>query len=141
MSSAVAATPSGPGEKSVAYPSSVKTEPGTFPYQGGTVARNRGETISVADIVRLWVTHDRCPDRPETALLPDRDPADGTRVRRSVYGPCAARTEVALYAIEGGGHTWPGGPQYLPVAIIGRTSRDIDATRLIWDFFAAHPRS
>src|SRR3990170_1393347 len=39
------------------------------PYQGGTVARTRGETISVADIVRLWVTHNRCADRPETVFL------------------------------------------------------------------------
>ena len=117
------------------------TDDPLVPYQGGTVARTRGETISVADIVRLWVTHNRCTDRPETVLLPDRDPADGTRVRRTVYGSCAGKTEVVLYTIEGGGHTWPGGPQYLPAAVVGRVSRDIDATRVIWDFFAAHPRS
>ena len=117
------------------------TDDPLVPYQGGTVARTRGETISVADIVRLWVTHNRCADRPETVFLPDRDPADGTRVRRTVYGSCAGKTEVVLYTIEGGGHTWPGGPQYLPAAVVGRVSRDIDATRVIWDFFAAHPRS
>ena len=30
---------------------------------------------------------------------------------------------VFLYRIEGGGHTWPGGGQYLPARIIGRTAR------------------
>lgn len=116
------------------------TEDRLVPYQGGPVARNRGQTISTPEIVRLWVAHNRCPTRGETTVLPDRDPADGTRVRRTVHGPCAAKAEVALYTVEGGGHTWPGGPQYLPVALIGRTSRDINATQVIWEFFAAHPR-
>lgn len=118
------------------------TEDPLVPFQGGPVARggNRGETISVAEIVRLWATHDRCSGQPETVLLPDVDAADGTRVRRTTYSRCADRTVVILYTIEGGGHTWPGGAQYLPRAIIGRTSRDIDATAVIWQFFAAHPR-
>jgi polyhydroxybutyrate depolymerase len=47
---------------------------------------------------------------------------------------------VILYTIEGGGHNWPGGAQYLPRAIIGRTSRDLDATAVVWQFFADHPR-
>jgi polyhydroxybutyrate depolymerase len=110
------------------------------PYGGGAVARNRGETIGVAEIIRLWVAHNHCPARGQTMLLPDTDPADGTRVRRTAYAPCAQGTAVVLYTIEGGGHTWPAGPQYLPRAVIGRTSRDIDATRVIWEFFAAHPR-
>jgi polyhydroxybutyrate depolymerase len=37
--------------------------------------------------------------------------------------------------VDGGGHTWPGGAQYLPVAWIGHTNRDIDATETIWRFF------
>ena len=118
------------------------TEDPLVPYQGGPVARsaNRGETIGIAEIVRLWTTHNHCSGKPETVLLPDTDPADGTRVRRTTYAPCADRTAVILYAIEGGGHTWPGGSQYLPRAIIGRTSRDIDATAVIWQFFANHAR-
>ena len=40
--------------------------------------------------------------------------------------------------VDGGGHTWPGGHQYLPEWIIGKTSRDIDANEVIWDFFKKH---
>jgi polyhydroxybutyrate depolymerase len=40
--------------------------------------------------------------------------------------------------MEGGGHTWPGGHQYLPAWIIGKTSRDIDANEVIWNFFKKH---
>lgn len=42
--------------------------------------------------------------------------------------------------VEGGGHTWPGGTQYLPKAVVGTVCRDIDATREIFDFFARHQR-
>jgi poly(3-hydroxybutyrate) depolymerase len=45
---------------------------------------------------------------------------------------------VALHG--GGGHTWPGGYQYLPEFLIGRTSRDFKATSIIWNFFNAHPK-
>ena len=64
-------------------------------------------------------------------------PADGTRVVRQAYkGPRAA---VALYTVRGGGHTWPGGRQYLPKFMVGHTSQDINATRVIWDFFKSAP--
>ena len=102
--------------------------------------RDRGETMDTDEIIRLWVRHNRCLTPGMTVVLPDDDPADGTRVRKTTYTGCAARAEVALYAIEGGGHTWPGGSQYLPRGIIGRVCRDIDATRVIWEFFAAHPK-
>jgi polyhydroxybutyrate depolymerase len=58
---------------------------------------------------------------------------DGTRVRRWAYPGCADGREVVLYTIEGGGHTWPGGP---PVGrSVGRVTRDLRATPLILDFF------
>jgi len=47
---------------------------------------------------------------------------------------------VVLDTIEGGGHTWPGGPQYLPRLLIGRACPQPDATKEIWEFFRAHPR-
>lgn len=71
-------------------------------------------------------------------MEPDRDPKDGTRVRKELYNQCRENSEVVLYAIEGGGHTWPGGDQYLPQWIIGKTDRDIDANEVIWDFFKRH---
>ncbi|MGH9075086.1 MAG: alpha/beta hydrolase family esterase [Acidimicrobiales bacterium] len=40
---------------------------------------------------------------------------------------------VVLYRIEGGGHTWPGGPQYLPVDAIGPVARGLDATGILLD--------
>jgi polyhydroxybutyrate depolymerase len=50
----------------------------------------------------------RCSEPGETLQLPDVDPNDGTRVSVQAHARCRAGTEVALYTITGGGHTWPG---------------------------------
>jgi poly(3-hydroxybutyrate) depolymerase len=38
---------------------------------------------------------------------------------------------VALYRIDGGGHGWPGGPQFLPARIIGQIPQHLDATGIL----------
>jgi len=113
------------------------------PWEGGEIRLGRqrfGGVLSVDESVRLWVHHNQCSSSPVNTLEPDRDPKDGTRVRREEYGQGKGGTEVILYAIEGGGHTWPGGHQYLPAWIIGKTSRDVDANEVIWSFFKKHAR-
>jgi polyhydroxybutyrate depolymerase len=111
------------------------------PYAGGEVhfgRRQLGRVLSAADTVDFWVRQDRCAASPERADEPDRDPRDGTRVRREAYSGCRDGADIVLYSVEGGGHAWPGGEQYLPAVIVGRSSRDIDATEIIWDFFRRH---
>jgi len=44
---------------------------------------------------------------------------------------------VILYVIDGGGHTWPG--RQWPVPLLGRSTRDVAANDLIWEFFQKHP--
>jgi polyhydroxybutyrate depolymerase len=127
-------------------PVSVLMMPGTedplVPWEGGEIGFRRGQKfgriLSVPESIRFWANHNRCPTSPLITYEPDRDPNDGTRVRREAYVPCGGGTEVLLYAVEGGGHTWPDGDQYLPARIIGRTSRDIDANEVIWGFFKRH---
>jgi hypothetical protein len=38
--------------------------------------------------------------------------------------------------VEGGGHTWPGGT---PVGFLGKTTKDLSATDMMWSFFQKHP--
>lgn len=129
-------------------PTSMLLMPGTddplVPWEGGEIGlpgrRGVGRVVSVAETVRLWTSRCGCPATPTVAYEPDRDPADGTRVRREHYAPCRDGVEVVLYAVEGGGHTWPGGVPYLPARIIGRTSRDLDASSLIWSFLSRQTR-
>lgn len=56
------------------------------------------------------------------------------------YTGCADQTEVTLVKVIGGGHTWPGGAQYLKPKLIGRVSKDINASAMIIDFFLKHSR-
>lgn len=116
------------------------TEDRLVPFHGGDVARSRGKTIATDEIIKKWATRNRCAKGPATASLRDVDASDGTRILETTYTQCARGTEVVLYTIKGGGHTWPGGSQYLSRAIVGRVSRDLDATSVIWEFFTRHPR-
>jgi polyhydroxybutyrate depolymerase len=91
---------------------------------------------SVDESIRMWVKVNGCPDEPTVDDLPDVED-DGTRVKRKVYGPGTDGAEVVLFVIEGGGHTWPG--QKSPLALIGRSTLDISANDLMWEFFKKHP--
>lgn len=108
------------------------------PINGGEVGfvrgRKRGENISLADSAKFWRDNDRISSAPQVKDLADRFD-DGTHVRREIWTGGKDDTEVDVYTIEGGGHTWPGGPQYLPTAIVGKASQNLNATRTIWEFF------
>ena len=74
-------------------------------------------------------------------MLPTHVPDDGTVVHREKHAAGRAGSEVVLYTIDGGGHTWPNAPiNKLYAAIAGPTTQTVDATALIWDFFAQHPK-
>ncbi len=112
------------------------------PIGGGKVGfargiRDRGKSVSLADAAQFWRTEDQTAAAPAVENLPDRVD-DGTHVRREVWSGGKDGTEVVVYTIDGGGHTWPDGPQYLPKLIVGIASQNLDATSTIWDFFRAH---
>jgi polyhydroxybutyrate depolymerase len=112
------------------------------PWDGGVVypKKPRGTVISVNDSVMFWATHDHCSLVPYSIDLPNVVLRDLTRVHEDIYQNGTNKSEVVLYTVINGGHTWPGGPQYLPKALVGRTCRDIDANTIIWDFFSTHPK-
>lgn len=61
-------------------------------------------------------------------------------VSRLSYQDCTDNADVILYRIGDGGHTWPGSPIANRVSErLGVTNLDIDASRLIWEFFEGHP--
>jgi polyhydroxybutyrate depolymerase len=108
------------------------------PIDGGTVGlvkgRGRGQNISLADSVKFWLKIDRISSPPQVKDLPDRYD-DGTHVRREIYTGGIDDTEIDVYTIDGGGHTWPGGIQYLPKVVVGKASQNLNATRTIWELF------
>jgi polyhydroxybutyrate depolymerase len=113
-------------------------EGGEVPDLGGE--RMIGPMVSVRDTINILVAFDRCDPTPAVTWLPDNDPQDGTRVRLEEYGGGDAGTEVAFYAIIGGGHTWPGGLHAEEEGVAGKTCLDIDASEVIWEFFQRHSR-
>ncbi len=119
------------------------TKDNLVPYNGGDVTgpagmRKFGKVLPINDAVAFWAEIDGCTVPPSRTDEPDADPGDGTRVKKLEYTGGRNKTDVVLYTIDGGGHTWPGGNQYLPQWIVGKTSRDIDACTLLWAFFENH---
>ena len=108
------------------------------PYHGGAVAFDRGKIIDTEEAARRWgaLNGGREPVR-EPLPADGKDRCGGLR---TIYPGGRDGSEVTLVRLDGGGHTWPGGAQYLPERLIGRVCRDFDATVLIWDFFKAHPK-
>ena len=89
------------------------------PFDGG----DRQSDAPVAKGVAFWVKANGCAAKPEHQEFP--------AVHVDSYNGCKAGTGVALYAIQGGGHTWPGG---------GGTQNGVPASQIIWKFFAEHPK-
>lgn len=125
----------------VAAPVSLLMFQGTLdrlmPYDGGDLSLRRGRVLPATTTASLFARVNGCSDQPVEGAEPDTV-TDGTRVRRSSYPGCRDGRDVVLFTIEGGGHTWPGGP---PVGrSVGRVTRDLDATRVMLDFFDRHSR-
>jgi polyhydroxybutyrate depolymerase len=94
-----------------------------------------GNKLSADDTLAFWASLHGCQsgagieeDLPDIAR-------DATTVQRTLHRVCSSGKEVQRYTVDGGGHAWPGGWQYLPVPLIGQTSHDIDATTVLLDFF------
>lgn len=112
------------------------------PYNGGevTVGRKRhGQVASTDRAVELWREHNKCEDEGVTTSMPDPKD-DGCKTTKTVWSGGKDGTEVILYRVEGGGHTVPGGTQYLPKSLIGVVSRDFNAVDEIEAFFARHSK-
>ena len=63
---------------------------------------------------------------------------DKTSVSLDAWTSCSSAKPVRFYTIDGGGHTWPGNTYQ--GGLLGRTTHDIDATLLLWDFLSRYSR-
>jgi polyhydroxybutyrate depolymerase len=108
------------------------------PFRGGKGAKSLSGTnfYSVDHSIRAWLMANGCPHEPHVVMEPDRA-KDGTTITRKTYGPGKDGVEVVLITIEGGGHTWPG--RQPPLAFLGRSTKNIQANDVMWEFFERHP--
>jgi polyhydroxybutyrate depolymerase len=113
------------------------TDDRIVPYTGPARRHPSGISFqSVPETIAAWVKLTGCPDRPVVQEVPDQFD-DGTTVKITTYGPGRQGAEVVLVDVNGGGHTWPG--KQPAVSLIGKSTREISANRMIWEFFQKHP--
>lgn len=105
------------------------------PYQGGAPhfeAELQTSLKPVLETVQSWADFNGCTGQPERM-------EKGNAVMERHSG-CANGTEVILWTLLDGGHTWPGG-NVIPAAVkfnLGPINRDIFASDLMWEFFNRH---
>jgi polyhydroxybutyrate depolymerase len=104
----------------------------TVPYGEGsdpgvTVTGANAGLPGARDNIAQWADAAGCEPEPDTTRI-------GDDVERRALTGCRDGVDVALYTIEGGGHTWPGAD-----ITIGPTTQTVDATDLALAWFAEHP--
>lgn len=132
------------GDYSFKHPTPVLMINGTddplVSYKGGTGKLNKrnagneeAEMMPTEELLGKILKLNGCDAAPEVTKMPDLDQGDGCDAIDSFYS-CQGVT-VEFIKIIGGGHTWPGGPQYLPKFIVGKVCRDFSASEKIFQFF------
>ena len=102
-------------------------------YHGGKSWVAPGAFPDIPKWVAHWARRNGCAPSPVDSVV-------AADVVRRGYTNCADDAAVVLYTVEGGGHTWPGGGP-MPEWFVGRTTRSINASSLMWEFFRAHPHA
>jgi polyhydroxybutyrate depolymerase len=97
------------------------------PYYGGPSSSFDHPFPLVPEWIEAWAERNGCSLTPNELL--GQGEVSGIR-----YTHCQQKAEVIFYTVDGGGHSWPGG-EPLPKWIVGHTTQDIDATRVMWEFF------
>jgi polyhydroxybutyrate depolymerase len=82
----------------------------------------------VQDSIDFWVKHNGCAKSPKRMFNKGDTYCDE-------YSGCKGGTKVRLCVTKSGGHTWPGG---FPVPGLGKTTKDINATQVGWQFMSQH---
>ncbi|HHO75821.1 MAG TPA: polyhydroxybutyrate depolymerase [Deltaproteobacteria bacterium] len=110
------------------------TEDPINPYEGGMVKLflliKKGKVLSSMESARVWLLREDLAKEPVIQQMEDLSKDDNSRVEILAW----PGSQVRLYTVHGGGHTIPGGRQYLPVMMVGRTNQDMDIAQEVWNF-------
>jgi polyhydroxybutyrate depolymerase len=108
------------------------TKDPVFSNKGGKIFGR--QVYSQDQVLKIWADLDKCGPKSVITTFPDAA-HDGTSIIKEEYTNPATGFKVVGYTIVNGGHTWPGGWQYLPKFIIGKTTKNLNASEEIWRFF------
>jgi polyhydroxybutyrate depolymerase len=84
----------------------------------------------VEAVARDWAADNGITGEPAVEHLPE---AAGDPPTTLLTWSAPGCLPVVLYRIEGGGHGWPGVPQFLPARVTGPIPRHLDATGILLD--------
>ena len=108
-----------------------------WPYAGGAtdcpIGKDLGNFVSAERTLDDWKTVRGCKVDPTEEALPDTKD-DGTSTTRLTWEGCG----LTHLRVEGGGHTWPSGYQYLGERTIGVVPQDW-GNEVLWEFFEEAP--
>ncbi|OGN95334.1 MAG: hypothetical protein A2Z77_01735 [Chloroflexi bacterium RBG_13_51_36] len=90
-------------------------------------------TYSVDETIAYWCGVDGISAAPVETVW-GSTLTDLTEVHRYVYSGGTDGTQVILFKVDGGGHTWPGGPQYASEMAIGKVTTHIDGSAQVWRY-------
>jgi polyhydroxybutyrate depolymerase len=109
------------------------------PYFGGEVgnslAGSRGRCMSTDSTIKRYLKINRISSKATIKEFADVYKEDGCKAVRYAYTSADNTSQVILVKVIQGGHTLPGGSQYLPKFVIGRVCRDFMGNEIIWEFF------
>ncbi len=112
------------------------TDDPIVPYNGGTIRARffkRSQCTSTDLSIARFTSLNDCDLKPTVSFMKDTAPNDNCMAERFYY--TCKKEQVQLIKIHGGGHTWPGGKQYLGKRIVGVVCLDFSAEKEIWNFF------
>lgn len=91
------------------------------------------ESVGPERLAAEWAAANGCAPLP-TVQAVATEPGDPT-VRLVSWSPVDGDgAPVVYYRMDGGGHGWPSGKQYLPIRMIGQIPQHFDATGIVLDF-------
>jgi polyhydroxybutyrate depolymerase len=109
------------------------TDDPIVPYDGGRYKDGMIRLLSAEDSAKEWARLNHCSEKPSESKLPAL-PGRGKDTKVYLFAGCQENAQVALYSVKNGGHTWPGGEQYMSEKEVGKTSHALNANETIWSF-------
>ena len=108
------------------------TDDPVVPHDGGRYKDGMLRLLSAEDSAKEWARLNHCSEKPSESKLPALQGGKDTKVY--LFDGCQENAQVALYSVKNGGHTWPGGEQYMTEKEVGKTSHALNANETIWSF-------
>jgi len=121
------------------------------PYKGGSIQIPismepnaakvfGGESLSFLESLSIWKKRLKC-DKEEIEYIDGLKKKTQKDILKYSFTNCSTNSMLNAYLIESGGHFWPHGFYYLNEKNSGYLTNDLDATKVVIQFFKQTPKS